>query len=41
LEFDHKGKPYNSNDTLGRSGGVYSNGAVNNNLTAQDIFNKR
>lgn len=41
LEFNHKGKPYNSNDTLGRSGGVYSNGAVNNNLTAQDIFNKR
>lgn len=41
LKFDHKGKPYNSNDTLGRSGGVYSNGTVNNNLTAQDIFNKR
>lgn len=41
LEFNHKGKPYNSNNTLGRSGGVYSNGTVNNNLTAQDIFNKR
>lgn len=41
LEFNHKGKPYNSNNTLGRTGGVYSNGTVNNNLTAQDIFNKR
>lgn len=41
LEFNHKGKPYNNNNTLGRSGGVYSNGTVNNNLTAQDIFNKR
>lgn len=41
LEFDHKGKPYNSNDALGRSEGVYSNGTVNNNLTAQDIFNKQ
>lgn len=41
LEFNHKGKPYNNNNTLGRSGGVYSNGTVNNNLTAQDIFNRR
>lgn len=41
LKFNHKGKSYNSNDTLGRTGGVYSNGTVNNNLTAQDIFNKR